>query len=148
EPSWSGAPYGYRSRARIAISESAIGYRKRDSREIIDVEVCVVLDEARQAELVRLRASKPRRGEKDLGPSIFQQSNMAGNAAMIAHVEALAQGAKKVLELYAGSGNFTRVLPGEVHAIESNADAVKSAPMPIEHAPVEDAMHRLKPGFD
>lgn len=179
DPTWSGAPYAYRSRARVAVTREAIGYRKLDSREVVDVETCPILTPAVQAELTALRrrgsepgdpqakrAASPASGagsadllraypgEAELGgagPGVFAQSNDEGNEAMVSHVRALAEGATKVLELYAGSGNFTRVLPGNVHAIESNAAATKLAQkrgLDIETADVERALRTAQPVYD
>lgn len=66
--------------------------------------------------------------------AVFSQSNPRGNEAMLAHVDAVlaAWAAKRglhqaqVLELYAGSGNFTRVLckwARDVVAVEGSAEA-------------------------
>lgn len=154
DPTWSGEAYGYRSRARVAVTRAAIGYRKLDSREVVDVEECPILTPAVQAELTALRARRPGIGEVELGgagPGVFAQSNDEGNAAMVSHVRALAEGATKVLELYAGSGNFTRVLPGNVHAIESNAAATKLAKkngLEIETADVERALSTTQAVYD
>jgi 23S rRNA (uracil1939-C5)-methyltransferase len=174
EPSWSGAEYGYRTRARIAVDRYyprdpvaspkakrreevagslSIGYRKKDSREIVDVERCAVLTESLNAELAQLRRSKPKFGEHELGAAkgIFSQSNDAGNEAMVAHIADLSQGSVRVLELYAGSGNFTRILPKDTRAVEQSAAAVRAAKergIAIVEASVEEWIAREKPGYD
>lgn len=153
DPSWSGEPYGYRTRARIAVDRRAIGYRKKDSRELVDVESCAVLAPALNAELGKLRRKRPSFGEHELGDSkgIFAQSNATGNTAMVAQVKDLAKGSGRVLELYAGSGNFTRVLPEGTRAIEQSAPAVRKAKeqgIEVLCAPVEEALREEQPGYD
>lgn len=78
------------------------------------------------------------RGEDSWGPwaaspGTFQQASAEGNEAMLAalatRLEALADAQRlRILELYAGSGNFTRVLlraADTLTAVESHAPAMK-----------------------
>jgi 23S rRNA (uracil1939-C5)-methyltransferase len=64
-------------------------------------------------------------------PDVFAQSNRAGNAAMCAYIEArLRKPIEEAIELYSGSGNFTRVLANHasrVRALESDPRAVALA---------------------
>jgi 23S rRNA (uracil1939-C5)-methyltransferase len=167
DPAWSGAPYGYRTRARFAIDAPAIGYRKRESREVVDVERCPILAPGAQKALDDLRSAEPDDGSREIEvvapqpsdefgplstlPGVFAQANAEGNRAMVAYVKELAAGAGRVLELYAGSGNFTRVLGPDVHAIEASTPATELAKrvgLNIENAPVEEALARVKARFD
>ncbi|MFO0728118.1 MAG: TRAM domain-containing protein [Myxococcota bacterium] len=136
-PSWSGAEYGYRGRARLAVTHGRLGYRARGSDRVIAVDICPVLSPALEAalaspvetkaaelELVELDGAvlqsgdPPRRiadayGPLWISPDVFQQQNQAGNAALLSALAALLEAppfAGTVLELFAGSGNLTRVL--------------------------------------
>ncbi len=85
-----------------------------------------------------------------LGPWDFAQASAAGNAALIAVArEALGPGPGRLLELHAGSGNFTRgfaadgweVVPSDV------ARPVRSPPQ-FEHGSAERVLARVAGPFD
>ena len=65
----------------------------------------------------------------ELGPGGFSQANEAVNRALAARVTELAGEGKKILELYAGAGNFTVLLArrNEVRAVESSEPACQAA---------------------
>lgn len=103
------------------------------------------------------------RGPMLLAPSVFAQSNAAGNRAMVDEVEAqvielsrTADGTRRALasivELYSGSGNFTRrlaFLAEKVRAYEYSAEATALArrvvpgSVELHVASAEDALSRL-----
>lgn len=58
------------------------------------------------------------RGRLLLSPGVFSQSNVAGNVAVIDYVSELLGKVAHLLELYAGSGNFTRGLLAQSAQIE------------------------------
>jgi tRNA/tmRNA/rRNA uracil-C5-methylase (TrmA/RlmC/RlmD family) len=91
-------------------------------------------------------------GPLELAPDRFSQSNRPGNAAMLAHVASLLAGESigEAIELYAGSGNFTRILArfaNTVHAFEADpsASAAAARTMPKNVAVAsEDAARALE----
>lgn len=188
-PPWSGPPFGYRTRARLAWDGGEnLGYRAGGSRRVVDVDKCPVLAPELQDALTALRSGlrtrRSARQGRDLAvsmvsdgegvlldvppgltrvasqavrsagvpirfgddaiatrddgfgpllvsPRVFAQASHAGNAALVAEVQAsLPEGIDVALDLYAGTGNFTRVLApraGEVHAFEGAREAVSLA---------------------
>lgn len=90
-----------------------------------------------------------------LAPGVFAQSNRAGNQAMCAHLErrlAARAPARVAIELYSGSGNFTRVVAAraaQVRAFEADRGAHELAarvrPPNVELAcrSAEDALAEL-----
>jgi len=98
-------------------------------------------------------------GPLRVAPGVFSQSNAEGNAAMVAHAASLVpEGTGSVLELYAGSGNFTRGLVGRaarIVAVESEepalrlAEAVLPDSVELEARSAEDALAEHDPAaFD
>jgi len=65
----------------------------------------------------------------ELPPGGFSQANEAVNRALATRVAELAGDGKKILELYAGAGNFTVLLTrrNEVRAVESSEPACEAA---------------------
>lgn len=70
-------------------------------------------------------------GEMLLSPRVFAQGNREGNRALLEHLEAvIPEGLSTAVELYSGSGNFTRVLArraAEVQAFEGSREGVALA---------------------
>lgn len=159
-PPWSGPPLGYRSRARLAVApDGTVGFRRSKSHGVVQVERCPVLVPALNEALSDLaRSASNRIVEVDvlaLGDAVlvqdatpmahddghgtlhysaktFTQSNPFGNEALYAELEALVGPGplEDVLELYAGHGNFTRILAARarrVVAIEGDQAAVELA---------------------
>lgn len=203
---WSGAPYAYRARARFAVAPGGVvGFRRRQSRSVVDVPLCPVLTPALQRGLERLRVigqsvtvmddvdavaagedvmlrlpnrlakleddpdGDPRvqvvrgrnrrnltiedeHGALAIAPGIFAQSNPVGNAALATYVVELIENEtpyERILELYAGSGNLTRVLVPHgrsLIAVEGDRASVRLArrtlgpDVIVEEAPVEQAL--------
>jgi 23S rRNA (uracil1939-C5)-methyltransferase len=136
KPIWpSPAIYGYRNRAQLKTNGAALGYVSPGSHQLAEIEDCPILTEPNRETVKALRARlpesewRPHRKEKwttlDLDESVdadsvavnsrlpFQQANTAQNDAMrnwlsgkCAHLDKTGP----VLELFCGSGNFTRVL--------------------------------------
>jgi 23S rRNA (uracil1939-C5)-methyltransferase len=84
------------------------------------------------------------------GPWDFAQASVAGNAALIAQVRAvLGKGSGRLVELYAGSGNFTRSLVADGWDVTST-DVVAPARSPVarfEVGPVADVLARLDDAY-
>ena len=162
EAPWSGEPFGYRSRARFAVTAGRLGYRARGARRAIAINTGPVLSPALEAaaiaydpapgqtEVELLEASGRVLTEDDppvlvpdggsgagsFGPlyvsaAVFQQQNPAGNQALLETIAAWIKDRPEfggaVLELFAGSGNITRVLArraARVVAVEGEGAAV------------------------
>src|SRR6059058_3554938 len=80
--------YGYRNRITVHAEEGVIGFFRRDSHRLIDIERCpIALDEVNQA-LAQLRSSHPRDGHYTLRATesnqrIFSQTNDAVDKALL-----------------------------------------------------------------
>ncbi len=116
--------FGYRSRARVAVAGGRVGFRERGAREVVDVDLCPILDAGAQARLTELRSDPPAsRGEVEIdsyggelrvgsrvyriGPGAFFQPNGAlWERWYQIVVEACGTG-QLAVELYAGVGFYT-----------------------------------------
>ena len=144
---------GYRNRAQLKTDGQRLGYLAAGSHQLIDVEHCPVLTPANQSALARLRGQLPnqdwrpaRRRDQwrtiDIDDQIeqpsldqrlpFRQGNDVQNARMCAwladQITALDANAS-VMELFAGSGNFTSILVNHfsrVLAVEGHTTAVEA----------------------
>jgi 23S rRNA (uracil1939-C5)-methyltransferase len=131
-------PVGYRARARWTRQGSRVGYTARRSHQIVDVPRCPALVPELEAAMLAERdqladgeslsglaapdgrtqvvLGEARGGELDLGEGLFgdaggfQQASWAGNQLLRLLVKEAVGPVESVLELYAGSGNFTRDL--------------------------------------
>lgn len=142
DPPWAGEPYGYRTRVRLARDGGALGFFTEGTREIVDLGECPILARPLEALLETIDRSEagevractaggrtstgdPIRAEHRFGPVIvdpaaFGQANEAGNDAMLDHVDRALAGLgpfDAALELYGGSGNFTRVIGRHAKAV-------------------------------
>jgi 23S rRNA (uracil1939-C5)-methyltransferase len=146
------AGLGYRARARVAFASGRVGFRARQSHEVVDVERCAVLDPPTQEALTRLRATSPRgageveiRGFGDrvtvggrelrVGPEAFFQANrLLWEPWRELVLEACGRG-RLAVELYAGVGflsagldrRFERVIAVERGPAARDARANTSA---------------------
>lgn len=133
EPIWpSPQAFGYRRRAQFKTDGERIGYAARHGQGIVPIRQCAVLDETLQAKLDFLKSQLPEPAWTPTPPHLwnfidvdsqqslgefklnrrrpFQQANAAQNIRMQAWVrERLAALGPEapLLELFAGSGNFT-----------------------------------------
>ncbi len=87
------------------------------------------------------------------GPRDFAQASRAGNAALIAQTRAaLAQGTPspgRLLELYAGAGNFTRGFVADGwDVVATDAVAPPKPPAAFHVGPVQDVLARLAGPWD
>lgn len=148
----SGREFGYRNRAQLRSDGRQLGFLAAGGRNLVDVEHCQVLDERAGARLATLRRQLPerrwrpaRRGtwttldiDAELGASVnqrlpFRQGNDGQNRQMQAWLRAaLAElpRERKVLELFAGSGNFTAVVAelgfADIVAVEGVGEATEA----------------------
>jgi 23S rRNA (uracil1939-C5)-methyltransferase len=114
-----GPPLGYRVRARWTRRGSAVGYAARRSHEIVDVDRCPALVPALEAAMLAQKSRVPEGGTLSalISPEgvvtfsdEFAQANQAGNDELRELVRQSVAPAARILELYAGAGNFTRDL--------------------------------------
>lgn len=152
----------YRNRVQLHHSRGQLGFFAKQSHEIINIDDCLITDERLTREFASLRARTldlgPGRseifivdhdgvnqanantiGERSSGDAPFSQVNSAINQELIGWVLEIAQSlaheglnAMRVLELYAGSGNFSfalaqRLAQWQITAVELNADSVSKA---------------------
>jgi 23S rRNA (uracil1939-C5)-methyltransferase len=147
------AEFHYRNRIQLHYQGSKIGFFKRGSHQIVDIERCLIAEEPLNNEIPRLRRAldgkKPGRMELALNAdgavgaeSGFSQVNSAQNTQLINDVvnraiELASHHTKMtVFDLFAGSGNFTfplaTALPqAEIFAAELDPAAVKRAVLAI-----------------
>ncbi len=156
EPIWpSERRFGYRTRAQLKTDGTRLGYVAAGSRDLVDVGECPVLTDVNRATLGGLRAQlpnshwRPQRRQEwstlDIDETVdassaslnqrlpFQQANAGQNQRMRAWLRDILEPlprSLKVLELFAGSGNFTEVLADagfdEIVAVEAVAAALKA----------------------
>jgi 23S rRNA (uracil1939-C5)-methyltransferase len=144
-------PWRYRNRVQLSSAEGRLGFKKRKSHSVVDIEDCLIIEEPLGKALSRVRTSlgpTERRIELFLTPKNdvkwetmenledamgFSQVNRFQNEDLISKVlEWSPASAKSILELYAGSGNFTWPLAGkfsdsEIVAVELNSKLVGRA---------------------
>jgi 23S rRNA (uracil1939-C5)-methyltransferase len=114
---------GYRARARVSLADGAIGFHRRGTRQVVDVEVCAVLDAMTQRALDGLRADPP--ADRDavvlqgfgseaaglrVSPGAFFQANGALWEAWRDVVANACGRGRLAVELYAGVGYYTVAL--------------------------------------
>lgn len=144
---------GFRNRAQLKTDGKRIGFVSPGSRQLAPVDDCLILSDHNRASLRALAATlpnpafRPPRGQDwttldiddEIGPDAvainrrrpFRQGNDPQNAWMKAWLGERLAGqdrASPVLELFAGSGNFTEVIAARgfdrVLAVEGSAEAV------------------------
>ena len=108
-------PYGYRNRITVHVEEGVVGFFRRDSHRLIDIEQCPIsMDEVNRA-LAELRASHPRDGHYTLraesGPRVFSQTNDAvANALRDLIAKPIPSGQQLLIDAYCGAGFFAKAL--------------------------------------
>ena len=107
--------YAYRNRITVHAQDGVIGFFRRDSHRLIDIERCPIsLDEVNQA-LTELRTRAPRDGHYTLraqsGPRVFSQANDAVANALRDLIARLLPGDQGLLiDAYCGAGFFAKRL--------------------------------------
>jgi 23S rRNA (uracil1939-C5)-methyltransferase len=107
--------YAYRNRITVHAQDGAIGYFRRDSHQLIDVERCpIAMDEVNRA-LADLRTTQVRDGHYTLraqsGPRVFSQTNDAvANAMRDLIAQLIPSDQELLIDAYCGAGFFSKVL--------------------------------------
>jgi 23S rRNA (uracil1939-C5)-methyltransferase len=108
-------PYAYRNRITVHTQNGVIGFFRRDSHRLIDIERCpIAIDEVNHA-LARLRASHARDGHYTLraesGPRVFSQTNDAVARAMRDLIAGIVPPHQELLiDAYCGAGFLAKAL--------------------------------------
>ena len=144
---------GYRNRAQLKTDGKVLGYIRASSHDLGDIATCVVLTEANQLQLSRLRNELPKRewrpkpkqkwvtldiDDQRAEPLVnqrqaFRQANDDQNKFMCEWLSAtlISLGSTaNVVELFCGSGNLTSVLAGsgsieQITAVEGDSLALE-----------------------
>lgn len=107
--------YGYRNRITVHVQDGVIGFFQRDSHRLIDIEQCPISRKEVNAQLTKLRASKPRDGHYSLranaGPRVFSQTNDAVADRLRALIDNFIPPNQKLLvDAFCGAGFFAKAL--------------------------------------
>ena len=106
-------PYAYRNRVTVHVEDGVVGFFRRDSRRLIDIEQCPISSDPINAELRQLRANRPRDGHYSLrehgGARIFSQTNDFVADALCKLVTSLVpEGQQLLIDAYCGGGFFAK----------------------------------------
>src|SRR4029077_12170417 len=105
-------PYGYRNRITVHAEEGTVGFFRRDSRRLIDIERCPIATDEVNAALKSLRDVRPMNGHYTLradstAPRIFTQANDVVAQSLRKLVEQIIPPNQKLLiDAYCGAGFF------------------------------------------
>jgi tRNA/tmRNA/rRNA uracil-C5-methylase (TrmA/RlmC/RlmD family) len=107
--------YAYRNRITVHAQDGIVGFFRRDSHRLIDVERCPISREEVNRALAELRAQNPRDGHYTLrastGPRVFSQTNDAvANALRDLIVGLVAPNQQLLIDVYCGAGFFAKAL--------------------------------------
>src|SRR5205823_5664776 len=108
-------PYAYRNRITVHAENGVIGYFRRDSHQLIDVERCPIAMDEVNRELADLRSRDVRDGHYTLrarsGPRIFSQTNDGvASALRDLIVESVPPDQELLVDAFCGSGFFAKAL--------------------------------------
>jgi 23S rRNA (uracil1939-C5)-methyltransferase len=109
------APYGYRNRVTVHAQDGDVGFYRRDSHRLLDVERCPISSEAVNAALQQLRKSAPRDGHYTLrehpGARIFSQTNdLVGGTLRKLVASFVKEGQQLLIDAYCGDGFFAKAI--------------------------------------
>jgi len=107
--------YGYRNRITVHVLGGVIGFFRRESNRLIDVEQCPISSDEVNGELRQLRAGAPRDGHYPLRGGnrarIFSQTNDAvGNKLREIVVSLVPADQNTLIDAYCGSGFFAKAV--------------------------------------
>jgi 23S rRNA (uracil1939-C5)-methyltransferase len=107
--------YGYRNRITVHAENGVIGYFRRDSHRLIDIERCPIAMDEVNRELADLRAHDVRDGHytlrAKLGPRVFSQTNDGvANALRDLIVELVPPNQDLLIDAFCGAGFFAKAL--------------------------------------
>lgn len=107
--------YAYRNRVTVHAENGVIGYFRRDSHRLIDVEHCPIAMDEVNRELKDLRSRDVRAGHYTLrarsGPRVFSQTNDAvANALRDLIVQLMPANQDLLIDAFCGAGFFAQAL--------------------------------------
>ena len=107
--------YHYRNRITVHVQDGVIGFFRRDSNRLIDIEQCPISREEVNRALAELRSRNPREGNvtlrADAGPRVFSQTNDAvGVSLRESGGRLIPPGQELLIDAYCGSGFFAKAL--------------------------------------
>lgn len=110
--------YAYRNRITVHVDPPAIGFRGTDPRRVIDVDRCLLAEDAVNAALGRLRARKHHRPgpatlRSDPEARGFRQVNDGAAEILAGTVAEMAGTADLLVDAYCGAGFFAKKLRGQ-----------------------------------
>ena len=135
------AAFGYRRRVKVHYAHGQVGFLARRSHKLVAIDRCLVLEPALQEQLDRVRGGLSGHGTHALSAledladpgeppfrvtaHVFAQVGEAADRTLRRAVVEQVRG-PRVLELFAGAGNFTRLLAGSlaVTAVDIDAQAL------------------------
>lgn len=129
-------PYGYRNRIRVHRDGQSTGFFGYESRDLVDVEQCLLAQPEVNRALRKLRSSKAPEGSYALRASggagpFFEQVNEAVTNALIGLLDqTLKKDQALLVDAYCGGGRFARALKSHaasVVGIEASESAVQYA---------------------
>ena len=127
--------YAYRNRITVHAQEGVIGFFRRDSHQLIDIEHCPISSDEVNRALAELRAQNPRDGHYTLRatsePRVFSQTNDAvANALRDLVVNLVPPNQEFLIDAYCSAGFFAKALLDKferVIGIDWDKFAIKAA---------------------
>ena len=107
--------YGYRNRITVHAQDGVVGFFRRESHRLIDIEACPISCDEINRKLAELRAQPVRDGHYTLraesGPHVFSQTNDAVANSLRDLISQLIPGEQELLiDAYCGAGFFAKTL--------------------------------------
>ncbi len=107
--------YGYRNRITVHARDGVIGFFRRESNKLLEIERCPIARDEVNGKLTGLRGSNPHDGHYTLrvtdGPRVFTQANDVVATAMLNLVDRLlANDSGALIDAYCGAGFFAKRL--------------------------------------
>jgi 23S rRNA (uracil1939-C5)-methyltransferase len=114
--------YGYRNRITVHVQDGVIGFFRRESNRLLDIERCPISAEDVNGALREFRAARPKDGHYTLrarnGPRIFAQTNDAVADVLRQQViTIIPAGQDLLIDGYCGSGFFAKALTDKFERI-------------------------------
>jgi 23S rRNA (uracil1939-C5)-methyltransferase len=127
--------YEYRNRITVHVREGIIGFFRRDSNTLLDIERCPIASSEVNERLTQLRARHPAEGHYTLrahaGAPVFVQANDAVAASLLDLVDrSIAPSVDLVIDAYCGAGFFAKRLRSrckKIIGIDWNQHAIAAA---------------------
>ena len=114
--------YSYRNRVTVHAENGVIGYFRRDSHSLIDIERCPIAMDEVNHELAKLRSHDVPDGHYTLrarsGPRVFSQTNDAvADALRDLIVQSIPPNQQLLVDAFCGAGFFAKALAGKFERI-------------------------------